>query len=75
MCGPASASHIQDGSSRDFLMVQWLGLLASIAGGTGSIPVRELKVVHAAATGNSITKKKKNHIAAAAQKTPPFRES
>ena len=57
-------------------MVQWLGLLASIAGGTGSIPVRELKVVHAAATGNSITKKKKKkHIAAAAQKIPPFRES
>ena len=40
-------------------MAQWLGLSASIAGGTGSIPGGELKIVHAAATENSITKKKK----------------
>lgn len=57
------------------LVVQWLIFQASIAGGTGSIPVGEFKIVHAAATKNSITKKKKNHIAAPAEKIPPFRES
>ena len=41
------------------LEVQWLGLCASTAGGTGSIPGRKTKIPHAAWCGR---KKKKKQI-------------
>ena len=45
--------------SRNSLAVQWLGLRASTAGGTGSIPGRGTKILHAAQYGQKKKKKKK----------------
>ena len=41
----------------DSLVVQWLGLHASTAGGTGSIPCRGAKIPHAARYGQKIKNK------------------
>lgn len=43
--------------NRDFLVVQWLRLLASNSGGTGSIPVGGTKIPHAAWCGQKRKKK------------------
>ena len=42
-------------------MVQWLGLCASTAGGTGSIPGWGSKILHAAWHGQKNKRKKKRN--------------
>ena len=51
-----SVACFQRDNSGTSLMVQWLGLRASTAGGTGSIPGQGTKIPHAARHGQKILK-------------------
>ena len=53
-----SAKKHEAGTS---LVVQWLELLTSNAGGRGSVPGRGTRTPHAARRGQNIKKKKKKH--------------